>query len=308
MPRRGYADTAEGQVFYVEDGEGEPLILLHQSPRSSSMYLPLLPLLAPHCRAIAVDLLGFGDSAPVPVHDGRADVVDVARNVVGVLDALGIERAHVFGFHTGAHMAAQVAANWPERVGSLIVVGLGFREDRREVASAFEAIARHGGVPRSSFDGSHVVSLWMRAYSDVQRNWLHTRNPPLDPDAPELLRAPAPYRPMYTLLTPAELRFIERGLIDALREKESNGHLAYEAMVNVDMKELLPRVRVPTLHADPDSPYESPFCRRGARIATLIPDCEVTTIAGADDNACELTPERVAEVIIEFLGRHPLAA
>ena len=178
--RRGFADTPEGQVFYVESGAGEPLILLHQSPRSSSMYLDLIPLLARRHRAIALDMLGYGHSPPLTVVDGRGDVMEVAGNVVSVLDALDIERAHVFGFHTGAQVAAQVAANWPDRVAALILGGFGFRVGE-DAGDFYSAMTVHGPLPKRSVDGSHLTRLWMKAFSEVLKSWLAVRNPPTEP-------------------------------------------------------------------------------------------------------------------------------
>ena len=40
--KRGYADTPEGQIHFRTDGAGEPVLLLHQSPRSSRMYVKLI--------------------------------------------------------------------------------------------------------------------------------------------------------------------------------------------------------------------------------------------------------------------------
>ena len=110
----GYADTPEGQVHYVEQGQGEPIVLLHQTPRSVHMYTKLLPLLAQEYRAIAIDMLGYGQSARLPEDGDAMDVL--ARNTIGFLDALELSKAHLLGWHTGSVVAADVAADWPQRV------------------------------------------------------------------------------------------------------------------------------------------------------------------------------------------------
>ena len=45
--RRGYADTASGQVHYITEGDGDALVLLHQAPLSAKTYLNLIPELSP---------------------------------------------------------------------------------------------------------------------------------------------------------------------------------------------------------------------------------------------------------------------
>jgi pimeloyl-ACP methyl ester carboxylesterase len=301
--RRGFADTPEGQVLYAEAGAGEPLMLLHQSPRSSSMYLDLLPLLAPAHRAIAMDMLGYGLSPALPVVDGRGDVLDVARNVVSVLDALEIERCHVFGFHTGAQVAAQVAANWPDRLGALILGGFGFRVGD-DAGDFYAAMAVHGPIPKQSYDGSHLTRLWMKAYSEVLKWWLIARNPPHDADAPALITGVSPHRAIHTFLTDAELTFMDRYIIDALRSRSV--HALYQSTISTDPHTVLPRITAPTLHVAPDSPHESPYAMRGERVVSLLPHGEAVTLPQSDDNLVEFRTADLAELILGFLSAHPI--
>lgn len=60
--RRNFADTRFGQLHYVEEGEGHPVLLLHQTPRSWDEYREVIPLLSATCRVIAPDTLRFGCS------------------------------------------------------------------------------------------------------------------------------------------------------------------------------------------------------------------------------------------------------
>jgi len=300
---RGFADTPEGQVFYVEAGAGEPLLLLHQSPRSSSMYLPLLPLLAPTHRALAMDMLGYGLSPDLPILEGRGDVLDVARNVHAVLDALGIERAHLFGFHTGAQVAAHVAANWPDRVGALILGGFGFRVGE-DASDFYAAMAVHGPLAKRSFDGSHLTSLWMKAYSEVLKWWLTARNPPREEEAPLLMRGVSPHRAMHTFMTDDELAFVQRYVVDSMNSRSVAA--LYQSTISTDPHTVLPRVGAPTLHISPDSPHESPYAMRGERVAALLEHGEAVTLPRSDDNLAEFRTAELAELMLEFLGRHAL--
>lgn len=307
MPiRQGYAETPEGQIAYIESGTGEPVLLLHLAPRSCRMFTNFLPYIADRYRGIAIDLMGYGDSPPVPLMpDGNVDIVAMARNIVHVLDHFSIPRAHVFGIHTGAHFAAQVASNWPERVASLTLLGLGMREPG-EGEKNLAAQNRYSHYPRITPDGTHVMALWIRWYQDVLRYWLHAKLPPHDSDAPEFASRPMPFRPLMTFLNPQEMDFIRRGVIDALREQVNNGDLAHTAMMLVDMPQMLSRITAPTLHLDPDSPYEHEFCQRGARVAQLVQNGRAETLVGADEHACELAPQIAADALLRFLAEHPL--
>jgi pimeloyl-ACP methyl ester carboxylesterase len=60
--RRGFVDTPEGQIHYATVGQGKPVLLLHQTPRSWDEYRDALPIIGRKYWAIAMDTIGFGDS------------------------------------------------------------------------------------------------------------------------------------------------------------------------------------------------------------------------------------------------------
>src|SRR5262245_12833127 len=129
MIRRGYVATPEGQVHYVTDGDADPLLLLHQFPRSARMFVKLIPLLANESRVIAMDTLGCGNSDPPPP---AVRISDMARCCVHFLDSLGITKCHIVGVHMGGGIGAELAAECPERVGSLILFGYPLIEEDAE--------------------------------------------------------------------------------------------------------------------------------------------------------------------------------
>ena len=125
--RRAYADTPYGQLHYRHAGAGEPLLLIHQTATSSYAYEPVMAHLAPSCRVIAVDTPGYGMS-DYPVNR-EYTAADYARTFAAFLESLDIERASVFGHHTGASFACELAAAFPEKVDKLIVDGTPYWED-----------------------------------------------------------------------------------------------------------------------------------------------------------------------------------
>lgn len=100
--------------------DNPPLLLLHQTASSGVMFARVMELLADDYSLIAPDLPGFGRSAPLPHPPTMADY---AAAVAGVLDALGIARCDVFGHHTGAAVAVQLATQHATRIRRLILSG-----------------------------------------------------------------------------------------------------------------------------------------------------------------------------------------
>jgi pimeloyl-ACP methyl ester carboxylesterase len=144
-PRRAFADTPAGQLHYRELGAGPPLVLLHEVARSSDSFSEVLPCLAERFRCLALDLPGYGDSAHPPDYPGMAGY---ARAVVDFFDSLGLTRAHLLGFHTGAAIAAEVAAASPDRIDKLVVCGL---PDVAEAERAAKLAALHPTTPDPDF-------------------------------------------------------------------------------------------------------------------------------------------------------------
>jgi pimeloyl-ACP methyl ester carboxylesterase len=151
--RRGYADTRHGQVHYAEHGSGDPVVLLHQTPRSWDEYRDVLPLLG-EFRAIAMDTPGFGASARP---SGPWSIELFATGVLDLCDDLGLGRAALVGHHTGAVIALEAAAAAPDRFRGLVLSGMPFVDARRRRLVARRAPIDHV-VPAP--DGSHLPQLW----------------------------------------------------------------------------------------------------------------------------------------------------
>src|ERR1700754_1460597 len=104
--RFSYIDTALGQLHIAECGTGAPVLLLHQTPRSWTEYRHVLPLLGEHCRAIAMDTVGFGASVK-PAGPFSIDLF--ADGVDQLTDALGLDSYDLVGHHTGGVISVEVA-------------------------------------------------------------------------------------------------------------------------------------------------------------------------------------------------------
>jgi pimeloyl-ACP methyl ester carboxylesterase len=125
--------TGDGvELAVLDEGEGHPVLLLHGFPDSSHLWRHQVPaLVEAGFRAIAPDLRGFGQSdKPEAVEDYT--ITRSLEDLRALLDALGIERAHVVGHDFGAALAGVAAALAPERVERLVVLSVGHPNATRE--------------------------------------------------------------------------------------------------------------------------------------------------------------------------------
>jgi pimeloyl-ACP methyl ester carboxylesterase len=114
LTRIGGLDT-----FCSVQGQGEPVLLLHGWGVSSQSLAAVQELLGDSHRAVAVDLPGFGWSERPPAAWGTGEY---ARHVVGLMDALGLDRAAVLGHSFGGRVAIRMAAGHAPRVSRLVLV------------------------------------------------------------------------------------------------------------------------------------------------------------------------------------------
>ncbi|MDQ1698005.1 MAG: hypothetical protein QOJ03_3358 [Frankiaceae bacterium] len=123
----GYADVNGIHMFYETYGAGSPLVLLHGGMLSIRLsFAGLIPSLAQRHRVIGVELQGHGRTA-----DTSREITPaaLAGDVVGLLDHLGIDRAHVLGHSMGGAVAMELAVNSPDRVRRVVAASVSVRPD-----------------------------------------------------------------------------------------------------------------------------------------------------------------------------------
>ncbi|HVS28251.1 MAG TPA: alpha/beta fold hydrolase [Solirubrobacteraceae bacterium] len=101
-----------------EAASPEPVLMIMGLAGSSRAWVRLLPHVAAEHRAIVFDNRGTGDSSPV---SGPLSMRDMAEDAVAVLDAAGVERAHVVGVSMGGMIAQHIALEHRARVASLVL-------------------------------------------------------------------------------------------------------------------------------------------------------------------------------------------
>jgi 2-hydroxy-6-oxo-octa-2,4-dienoate hydrolase len=124
-PEIGTTVDAGGiKTNYLEAGSGAPVVLIHGSGPGVTAYANwrlVLPVLAERFRVLAPDMAGFGFSERPEKTDYGVDLW--VEQLVGFLDALGIDRASVVGNSFGGAIALRLAAHHPDRVGKLVLMG-----------------------------------------------------------------------------------------------------------------------------------------------------------------------------------------
>jgi pimeloyl-ACP methyl ester carboxylesterase len=105
--------------------DGPAVVLLHGWPDRASLWRHQIAALSgAGFRTIAPDLRGFGDSAK-PEGAENYNILFLAGDVQGILDALGVERAHVVGHDWGAALAWAIGGFAPDRVDHLVAMSVG---------------------------------------------------------------------------------------------------------------------------------------------------------------------------------------
>lgn len=262
--RRGYADTPWGQLHYIEQGVGQPLLLLHQTPRSSDEFAELLPLLRHSARAISMDMLGFGTSAPVP---GQMSIEVLAEGAFALLDALGIDEAIVLGHHTGGAVAIEMAASRPDRVSGLVLSSAPWTD-----ATYREHHAGGSGVDEAevSESGDHLTSLWAQ------------RQPFYPAARPDLLN-----------------RFVRDALAPGVDPAE--GHMACARYV---MEDRIGRVTAPTLIvAGAEDPFAMAAVEPLRAGLVHAPVMGTHAIEGGHVALMEHRTSEVAALVIDFIDQ-----
>src|SRR3954470_4929453 len=125
-PEIGSTVVANGiETNYLEDGSGDDTVLLiHGSGPGVTSYANwrlVIPALATKFRVIAPHMVGFGFSERPK--DVQYNVQTWADQTVGVMDALGIEKASLVGNSFGGAIALRIATQHPERIGKLVLMG-----------------------------------------------------------------------------------------------------------------------------------------------------------------------------------------
>ena len=119
---RRYVGSAGRQIHLIEAGQSgaTPVICLHATAYSARSFEPFLRAAGKRRRAVAIDAPGYGGSDPPPA---PIDLGAYAAIIGDAIEDLCAGPAHLFGYHTGAMIAAELARQRPDLVQRLILIG-----------------------------------------------------------------------------------------------------------------------------------------------------------------------------------------
>lgn len=256
-------------VAYVDEGAGDPVVLLHGIPTWSFLWREVIPPLAERRRVIAPDFLGHGFSDRRDRFD--RSLAAQTEMIAALLDELGIDRADIVGHDTGGGVALIMAIKRPERVRRLVLANV------------------------VCYDSWPIAE--MLALGDPR---LATSSPE---EICELVRSGlAPGISRRERLTPE----FEQGILAPFADEDGKLSLIRNAVsLNTNhTMELVDRhreIRAPTLVLwGVDDPWQP--LTDGERLAAEIPDARLVPVEHASHWLQQDAPDRVAAEILGFLG------
>lgn len=280
----------EGVGLHVREfpNEGETVVFLHHGGGNLMMWEPLVPLLMESYRCITLDLRGHGRSdAPVSGYTLHA----MAKDVVGVLDALGLRSAHIVGSSLGAEVGLILAADVPDRVQSLICDGAyespygPYSAERKTASDAAGEIAERMETLISRretvFDTIEAFVAQIQGSFESWGIWN------------EALRAETVYN----------AHVLEDGkVVHAWRKWAKDEYMAH--FFGLRFEEIYPRVTCPMLILPgEDDANDRETLRAMQALCALAPSCRIHVVPGAiHPFGWMILPEAMASAVRAFLG------
>lgn len=259
MPPIEYADNDGVYIAYRTFGDGDDVIMTASATLTMETMWTWVQVIAESCRVTWYDKRGTGAS------DGAANFSFEERvdDIRAVMDAAGIERAHLYGASEGGPQSIIFAATYPDRVKSLTLYGtypawMKRRDYPHGWDMTMSEYSRFVDRIVASIAGDREAMLWF---------W--------DMWAPTLAATPG---------------FLD--VIAGLPRSTSPGavRLIWEAMYEADVRALLPSIQIPTTVVHVTGDRVAPI--EGARyLAARIPDAKLVEIDGNDHFVLEAYPE-----------------
>ena len=173
--RRDLTDTVatrEGNMHFVKQGAGYPLVMLHPLGTSTWAWSAVLDAFSQHYTCYAFDMLGHGRSDKPTRH---FNIPDYAQALDDACQVLNIHRGHYVGNSVGAVLATEMAASFPDRLDKLTLVGSPVWDARTAPARLAEAAAGYDA------DGMPAIRTVAQAkesttFAEPRQEWVDAMN------------------------------------------------------------------------------------------------------------------------------------
>ena len=281
----------DGVGIQVEDhdGDGPPIILLHHGGANLRVWDSVISCLRDTCRCIALDLRAHGRSdAP----QAGYHIDDMADDVAGVMNGLGVERAHVVGSSIGAEVGLSLAANLPARVLSLVAEGAlaseygpyGVREAAclADDEAMLEQLRDRAERPEKIYESHEALVDSVRSLYQKHGIW---------------------HPAMETVLAYGVVERPDGRAVDAWRKWARMAYM--ENYFNLLVEDYYRRVTCPVLMLPGEEEAQDERQREiMERLSRLPKQCEIVVVPGAvHPFGWMMIPERMADAVLSFIGR-----
>ena len=256
--------VAGGEIYYEEAGAGHPLIFISGLNGVSRYWQPQLAVFGARFRAITYDQRGTGQSDRL---QREFSIDQMAAEVVALMDALKIERAHIVGMSTGGAIGQTLAIEQPQRVARLVLCSTWTHCDpwfRRLFEARREMYRQCGPELHAMFH-----PLWL-----YPPDYVNAHDAEIDADRKKAAGNAPPVE-------------VSIGRINAL--------LAF------DRRAGLSRIQTPTLVMASDNDYITPSYYSEA-LARAIPGAKLVIPHGGGHSFTKTRPEEFNRTVLEFLG------
>jgi pimeloyl-ACP methyl ester carboxylesterase len=161
-----FATTSDGvRLFYESAGKGTPIVFVHEFGGNHWSWEPQVSYFSRRHECITFSARGYPPS-DIPGDVENYSQSRVADDIIGVMDAVGIETAHVVGLSMGAFASLHAALRYPGRIRSAVIAGAGygserehqefFRRNSEQVAKGFEERGARAFAPVYGESASRV--------------------------------------------------------------------------------------------------------------------------------------------------------
>jgi 3-oxoadipate enol-lactonase len=262
------------RLYFERQGRGEPLLLITGFTISSAVFEPILDAYGGRFECVIYDNRGSGRS-DVPVRP--TSMAELAADAGGLLEAIGIASAHVYGLSMGGMIAQELAIRFPERVRGLVLGGTtpGGPRAARPTLRELRALGAAAATGRHDGERSWLAG-WL--FSDDFRR-----------EQPERVRE--------------LLRLFGRH-----RATAQGAWVHWWASVYHDTVSRLPRIEAPTLVMHGECDAMAPISN-ARLLAERIPDAELAVVPGAGHAYALEAPKASLELLTAWLDRRsPIGA
>jgi 3-oxoadipate enol-lactonase len=256
-------------IYYEIHGEGEPLLMIQGYAQYSGHWTTLIPPFSKEYRVVIFDNRGTGRSdKPAPPYTMKM----MAADVKGLLDAIGIKKANVFGVSMGGMIAQEFALTYPDEVINLVLgcTNCGGKQSVRSTPEALAFLFSPEMAKLSVAERARETAPWLWSKEFIAKY-------------PEAVDAYVDITVKYP--TPTQ------------------GYAGHgQAIAGHDTYDRLPEIKVPTLVIAGDADRIIPP-DNSKIIASRIPGAELVMIPNAGHGFTESPQATTA--ILDFLKRHP---